>query len=442
MSRRLGFLACALAGIAACGVEPAEKGTWYGDVGAIVRTKCGGCHRPDGIAPFSLYEHADAVEEMRRMVDAIDDGKMPPFSANDTADCVPRYRWRDDPRLTADERATLHAWVDAGGPAGTPRTLPDAPSTTLDGANVHVEPAQPFTSSGNRDQFVCFLFDPQITRTQWLTGSQVFPTAVDLVHHVNVDLVPPADAAATIAAMGGIGVPHLGCDNPPGLPIQSWLPGNPALVMPSSVGIKVDPGTLVAIQVHYHPAGGGGPDATSVALRLTDTKPAWRYELGVYGNSPGAPNLQPDPDDPPGSGPVFVIPANKPAHVETMIMTHRADLNRELRILTVTPHMHLLGTHERALVTHANGETECLIDSGWDFDWQRSYAYDAALDQLPLFEPNSKVTVSCTWDNTFANPNLPRLLYNTGLVAPYDVQLGLTTADEMCLADFGIVTPN
>ena len=40
------------------------------------------------------------------------------------------------------------------------------------------------------------------------------------------------------------------------------------------------------------------------------------------------------------------------------------------------------------------------------------------------------------------NPNMPRLLYNTGLVAPYDVVLGFTIGDEMCLADFGLITPN
>jgi hypothetical protein len=437
--RHLLLLTFAFAG---CSNDSAgEPGTWYGEVGATVRTKCAGCHRPGGIAPFSLYEYADALEAMDGMVRAVDSGLMPPFFANDTPDCVPRHRWSGDPRLTAEERAALHAWVDAGGPAGEVRELLSPPSTTLEGASVEVRPTQPFTSSGNRDQFVCFLLDPQITSVKWLTGSQVFPDLPELVHHVNVDLVAPGEAEATIAAMGGIGVPKIPCDNPPGLPIQSWLPGNPALLMPQGVGIPIAPGTLIAIQVHYHPAGGGGTDATSVALRLTDDKPAWNYTLGVYGNSPGAPNLQPGPGDP-TSGPAFVIPANAPDHVERMIMTHRADQNPQYRILSVTPHMHLLGTHERATLTHLNGETECLFDSGWSFDWQRTYTYDAKFDELPVFDGGSKVDLSCHWNNTFDNPNMPRLLYNTGLVAPYDVQLGFTTGDEMCLADFGMLSRN
>jgi hypothetical protein len=432
---------CLAALLLACGDNEAPiPGTWYGDVGAIVRSKCAGCHRPGGIAPFSLYDYGDAFEQMHRMVKAVDTGLMPPFFAMDTPDCVPQYRWRADPRLTDAERATLHAWVDAGGPAGYHRKLDDTPSTTLDGVNVEVAPSQPFVASGDRDQFVCVLLDPQITTTRWLTGSQVTPTAPELVHHVNVYLVGPEGVEAARTALGGVGVPKLGCDTAPGWAFQSWLPGNPALVLPDTVGIPVAPGTHLVVQVHYHPAGGGGPDSTSVALRFTDLRPAWAYELGVYGNSPGPPNLQPGAGDP-ASGPAFVIPAFAADHVETMILQHKADLTRELRIMSVTPHMHLLGTHERATLTHADGYTECLIDSGWSFDWQRTYVYDAPIEELPLFDASSKVELSCHWNNTFDNPNMPRLLYNSGLVAPYDVYLGLTTADEMCLADFGVLSP-
>lgn len=426
---------------AGCAADQGEPGTWYGDVGPLVRTHCAGCHRENGIAPFSLHEYADAKPQMDRMLDAIDSGKMPPFSATSAADCTPRYGWRDDPRLTDDERATLHAWVAAGGPAGKPRDLPDIASTALDGANIHLAPTQPFETSGTRDQFACYLFDPQITHHQWLNGSQVFPGAPTFVHHVNVDLVAPEAAASAIAMIGGLGVPSFGCYNPPGLPIQSWLPGNPALLLPDSVGIPVDPGTLIAIQIHYHPAGGVGVDSTSLALRVTDDEPDWNYQLAPYGNSLGPPNLQPDPDDPPGGPPTFEIPANAADHVETMIMTHRED-QAPLRVLTVTPHMHFLGTHERAVLDHANGDHECLVDSTWNFDWQRGYTYDADLDALPTFDASSKVTLSCTYNNSPSNPNLMRLLADYNRDQPYDVELGLTTADEMCLADFGLVTRN
>ena len=49
--------------------------------------------------------------------------------------------------------------------------------------------------------------------------------------------------------------------------------------------------------------------------------------------------------------------------------------------------------------------------------------------------------MSCHWNNTLASPSVQRLLHDVNLPAPYDVQLGLSTTDEMCLADLGTVTP-
>jgi hypothetical protein len=435
-----------LVALDACGVDypstyDEDPVSWYGQVGQIVRTKCAGCHRPGGIAPFSLYEVDDARAAMGEMVNAIDSGLMPPFSADFAPDCIPRHAWKDDPRLNGGERTAIHEWVHQNGPVGPVGVLPEPPATSLSDATVTVQPTTPFIASGDRDEFVCFLLDPKLTTSSWLTGVQVTPSVPEMVHHANVQLVAPQDAAAAIAALGGIGVPSPNCGTPPGTSIQSWLPGNPALLLRDGVGILVPAGTLISTQVHYHPNGGSGTDATSVDLRLTDVVPPWTYELGVYGNASGAPHLLPDPDDPSG-GPVFEIPANKADHVETMSLQNPANLSPVLRVVSVTPHMHMLGTHERATLTHPSGDTECLVDSKWNFDWQRTYTYDAPIEDLPLFDAASNVMVSCHWDNTFANTNLPRLLHDANVVAPYDVQLGLNTTDEMCLADFGLVFPS
>jgi len=430
-----------LLALAACGdnvyVPPEEPGTWYGEIGALVRDKCAGCHHTGGVAPFSVELYGEAVEMAGPMGDAIEDGVMPPWYANDPPDCTPTHPWKNNAKLSDDERLKILSWIDAGSPEGTPRELPPIESTSLDNPSIELAP-QEFLSTGTTDQFVCFLLDPQIDHVQWLTGSQLTPSNPQLVHHVNVYLMNEADTAWAKNFTGGVGIGRAACEHPPGLAIQSWLPGNPALVLPDTVGIPVPPGTHILTQVHYHPAGDGGTDTTKVELRLTDARPAWRFDLGVYGNIPNAPKLQPGPGDP-SSGPAFVIPAFAEDHYERMIIQHLQP-TLDLRVLSVTPHMHIIGTHQRVTLKHNDGSEECLIDSGWDFDWQRTYTYDAPLEELPRFDTLSTVDLTCRWNNSFSNPELPRLLYDTGLVAPYDVSLGMTTAHEMCLADFGLLS--
>lgn len=426
-----------LVAVGACGTEYApDTATWFADVGPLVRTHCTGCHVAGGIAPFSLVERADVAAHGDEILVAVEGNVMPPFSAEEASDCTPTHGWTDDPRLSLRDKARLRQWIEGGMPDGEPRDLPSPPSTAFTG-NLTVAPPAAFHASGDRDQFVCYLFDPQLSRDRWLTGLQVRPEVAELVHHATVTVVPPDQTAAALADFGGIGVAKIGCTSAPGAQVHTWLPGNAPLAMPDGVAVPVAKGALIGVQLHYHPNGVGGDDATAFDLRFVDDAPAWSYVFASDGNAVAAPALLPGPDDP-ASGPAFVIPAKAAAHREQMI-TPMSDPGGELRILSFTPHMHFLGTHLRATLTHADGRSECVGNSAWSFDWQRTYTYDAPLDQLPLMEPGNVVEVTCDYDNSFSNPMLPRMLHDAGLVAPIDVTFGEETIDEMCLANLGLV---
>ena len=49
------------------------------------------------------------------------------------------------------------------------------------------------------DDYRCFLLDPELDRDAWLTGTQVLPGNPDVVHHVILFQVPPAQVAAAEA---------------------------------------------------------------------------------------------------------------------------------------------------------------------------------------------------------------------------------------------------
>jgi hypothetical protein len=85
-------------------------------------------------------------------------------------------------------------------------------------------------------------------------------------------------------------------------------------------------------------------------------------------------------------------------------------------------------------------ENECLVNvKDWDFDWQRTYSYDAALEDAPTVSNGDTITLKCDYDNTLANPFVQRMLTEEGLANPIDVSLGEETTDEMCVAILGLV---
>jgi hypothetical protein len=107
--------------------------------------------------------------------------------------------------------------------------------------------------------------------------------------------------------------------------------------------------------------------------------------------------------------------------------------------------MHYIGVGLKVKITRANplpGEPteECLVNvDDWDFDWQRSYQYDAPIEDLPTVGNGDIVEITCTYDNTIDNPFVERALEELGLTDPVDVVLGEESLDEMCLGIFPIL---
>jgi hypothetical protein len=118
-----------------------------------------------------------------------------------------------------------------------------------------------------------------------------------------------------------------------------------------------------------------------------------------------------------------------------------------MKIQLAGTHMHWAGTDMNIQIdrkTAASNEPahECLIGTpNYDFNWQRSYAYDQSFDDLPSLGPGDKLTFTCTYDNTLNNPRVVRALEEQHKNAPVDIKLGETTLDEMCLGVFVVLRP-
>ena len=420
--------------------------TWHQDIAPIVVSKCGGCHIAGGIGPFALQTYADAQPFGAAMLDAVERKTMPPFLAETTDECAPRFDFKDDPRLTDDELEKLRAWVDQDRPEGDAKTAAaiDPPmDLELKDADIHLKIASEVTITGNKDQYLCFSVDPGFTDDTWLDGLQINAGNPKIVHHVLAYL---DGSGASASKVGPNGEPYP-CFGGPGVDttglIGVWAPGSLPFVPPDQVAMRVTAGSRIVLSVHYHPTGVEERDSsTSIDLRIFDGLPTYVGMLALLGNEGGAGGgLLPGPNDP--GFPVFNIPAGAVDHTEEMMIGLGTGIP-ELRVFAASSHMHYVGTDMKIGIQHkapVEGvpDSECLVQTPrWDFQWQRLYGYDTDLETVPRLYPGDEVYLRCTYNNSMTNPFLVRALAEQGLSEPQDVKLGEATLDEMCLGVFGI----
>jgi hypothetical protein len=426
--------------------DPAARATWYQDVAPILAQHCMTCHQDGGIAPFVLTDYDSARENSERMLAEVGRGAMPPFDAREEADCTPRFGWVDDPRLSVTEKAKLQEWVDDGHPLGEVADIPAIPVADLPNVTKTLTPVEGWPTSGDRDQFICYVLDPGNTQLEWLTGLQVRPDLDAVVHHAVITELQPSAETDALVQQRGIGKPF-DCGTmatPADFVVHIWTPGNQPMQTTGEIAVPIVPNAKLVMQIHYHPAGlVHAPDKTAIDLRFSQTWPEKMYFVTAFGNAFQAPNLLAGPNDRAGT-PEFLIPKNVADHTEHMRVTI-PDLGglQDVRLFSANPHMHLIGTHisstiQRPAARGSDPANECLANGGWNFDWQRTYTYDAPLDKLPSIAAGDVVEIKCGWDNTTANPFMERMLADSGLSSPVDLTLGEETTNEMCLEIFGI----
>lgn len=482
LSRSLPFIvsASALLGAAALagcsGSDPAPSDptpgkvtdsglTFHKDIEPILQKSCMGCHSQGNIAPFSLTTYENVKPIAALIASTTRAGTMPPFAVQNTDECTTRLPWKGDIRLSDKELDTLEAWSKASAPEGDPKDAPSAfapKSPELPNKNAEVQPKTPHVTSGDKDEFRCFVMDPGLTEDRYLNGLQFVPGNSKVVHHglVFIDKTrkseklagPDGSFPCEAGTLGGGDLGEL---------VDAWAPGADAIDLPAGVGYRVPKGSLVTMQIHYHPGGTtADPDATRIQMRLDKEKPKYGFFYKLLGNfddpvNPFGFGLLPDPDD--TQGPEFLIPANSPRHVETEQFTIPAPnpaipaslkFPEGTRVYGDLLHMHYLGFDQKITLTRPSDapnkpKEECLAHAPkWDFSWQRSYVYDAPLDALPTIEPGDVLRIRCTYNNTKSNPYVLKALEEAHMSSTIDVKYGEgNTLDEMCLVGLSMVYP-
>ena len=267
---------------------------------------------------------------------------------------------------------------------------------------------EPYTvPASGPDIFRFFVMPIEVPEDMVVTAVEFRAGNARVAHHSIMYLDASGVARQRDAADPGPGYegPITGGFRPAGT-LGFWAPGYTPHFLPEGVGLKLAKGCDLAMQMHYHPSGKEEVDQSQVGVYFAK-KPVDKY-LSLFALFNFDVNIKPD----------------EPRHHMHLEFTTPVDL----KLLDVTPHMHMIGTEMKVTATAPDGAKTDLVWVDWNFNWQDQYHYVE-----PLVVPKgSKIELDAWYDNSSGNPYNP----NT---PPKLVKFGEMTTDEMCICAFGLL---
>lgn len=402
-----------------CLVEslPAGQGgdaqvTYARDIAPIVYSSCTVCHRPNQVAPFPLtkYEH---VAKRARQIGRVTEARiMPPWIPESSH--TPLV---GDRRLADHELDLLQRWIEGGRVEGDAADLPPMPEFEegwrLGKPDLIVTMLEPFdVPADGPDLFQNFVIPLDIAEDKLVAAVEFLPGNKRVVHHSVLYLDDSGTARALDAATPEPGYGTFGGPGfAPSGAIGGWSVGNTARRLPGDMGRYLKKGSDLVVQVHYHPTGKQESDLSTIGIFFVD-KPIEQSlkEPAKLVGSIWMANYQMD-----------IPPGESEYRRET-----RYTLPRDVTMVGVVPHMHLLGRSMRVTATLPDATVLTFIDvSRWDYNWQDEYYYEK-----PFALPKGTTLIAeAVYDNSEDNPSNPSS-------PPQRVTWGDETTDEMFFCFF------
>ena len=333
---------------------------------------------------------------------------MPPWPAD------PTYSHFIGERVL-DERdiQKIQAWVDMGSPAGDPADLPAPPQfpegSVVGKPDLVVKMREPVRLPGdNKDRFLVIKIPYELPKDVFVREIEFVPGNRKLLHHMNGHIVRyddkkedpfkgpyvvDRDSVRTLEeSYDAINLLNDDGSYPPLIRSASnYLPGaSSSGTYPEGIGgWKLNrKGAFLMRDVHYGPTPVDAEDQSYFNVFFMDKPPARptaRIQLGTLGVSEIVPPL--------------VIPPNT---VKTF--TTRTIVDNDISLLTINPHMHLLGKSFEAFFVRPDGVAVPLIKiPKWDFRWQYFYTFP----KMVKIPKGSTIAAIGIYDNTENNPNNP-----------------------------------
>jgi len=376
-------------------------------VAEIIYTNCSSCHRDAGIAPFPLIDYdEDVLPNVNAILDAVGTGYMPPWTADTTYQDYAKER-----TLSYDEIQTIVEWVGNGSPQGDPAETPPPPVYFDEGfitaaPDLEIQiPTYVSNASAQFDDYVCISVPTELLEDKQIRAFEVIPGNTEIVHHALIYI----DEEGTYESdySGFCGGPTIGL-------IGGYTPGTFPTVFPSdgadfNLGVTLPAESNIVFAMHFPNGSAGMIDSTKVRFFFYDEG----VNIREVGNTPVLSDWN------------FTIPANTVTEVTDEFDFIPVDVS----LLSVFPHMHLIGEYIESYATTPSNDTIPLVRiPHWDFEWQEFYFFEN-MQRIPA---GSTLHGKAVYENLPGNPHNPN-------DPPIDISAGLNTSDEMFLIYFAFL---
>jgi hypothetical protein len=331
---------------------------------------------------------------------------MPPWPAD------PSYtHFKDENILSEEEIKLLGDWYRSGIKTGDTSEIkyPEILNTgsRLGKPDLVLNLTRVPVFSDNRDRFYVIKIPVMLHRDTFIRAVEFIPGVPSVVHHMNGHLLnfrtkdsailfggpKVVDTESEFFAEGFSGMSLLNDDGSIPERIHSavnYLPGTTGIMYPPGIGgfpLSAS-AAFVANDIHYGPSTKKHVDSSKLLVyfsKKAPDRPTYEIMLGTNGVSEIKPPL--------------VIPAgSKTRHIT------QVSIYNDISVLTVNPHMHLIGKSIKAYAIKPNADTVRLISiPRWQFLWQYFYTFNNPV-RIPK---GSRIVVEAEYDNTTSNPNNP-----------------------------------
>ena len=375
---------------------PAGVPTFTKDVAPILYKNCVTCHRAGEIGPMPLLTYEDARPYAQAIIEEVEAGHMPPWHA-----VAPEGTFLNERKLPAAEKETLLKWAKNGAPKGNAADMPKPP-VFADGwqagqPDVVLEMSEPYSvPASGTVAYEYFYLPTNFTEAKWVKSIEVRPGVRSAVHHVLVFYRASPDQPAQPALIRRNNeqmreaAPTFGTQPPrrPSTPTErqrlltTYAPGTNPQVMPEGTALRLEPGGVIELQMHYTAFGTAVKDRTKVGI--------------TFAKEPNPREIRPTH--------FFNTTLELPAGQNNVKVDADVSFIADTTIWGIFPHTHLRGKKWQYVLELPDGTKKIILDvPNYDFQWQTYYMF-----KEPLKIPAGAKLVSSAWyDNSATNPANP-----------------------------------